>query len=59
VGGWALQQLWLFIVALLVGAVIAAFVYHGIAVPILTTREAERALPAEQEDRLKSRAATP
>ncbi len=59
VGGWALQQLWLFIVAPLVGAVIAAFVYRGIAVPILTTREAERALPAEQDERLKSRAAAP
>lgn len=59
VGGWALQQLWLFIVAPLIGAVIAAAVYRGIAIPTLTPREAERALPAEQEERLKHRTATP
>lgn len=58
VGGWALEQLWLFIIAPLVGAVIAAFVYRAIAVPMLTTREAERALPTQQEERLKQRAAT-
>ncbi len=57
VGGWALQQLWLFIVAPLAGAVLAAVVYRGFAVPILTTREAERALPTQQEERLKNRAA--
>ncbi len=57
VGGWALQQLWLFIIAPLAGAVLAAVVYRGFAVPILTTREAERALPTEQEERLKNRAA--
>jgi hypothetical protein len=34
-------------------------VYRGIAVPMLTAREAERALPAEQEERLKHRTATP
>jgi aquaporin Z len=28
VGGWALQQLWLFWVAPILGAVIAAFVYN-------------------------------
>ena len=57
VGAWALQQLWLFLVAPLAGAVLAAFVYRGIAVPLLTAREAERALPGEQEERLKGRAA--
>jgi aquaporin Z len=57
VGGWALQQLWLFIVAPLVGAVVAAAVYRGLAIPILTTREAERALPTQQDERLKSRSA--
>lgn len=57
VGGWALQQLWLFIVAPLAGAVLAAVVYRGLAVPILTAREAERALPAEQAERLRDRAA--
>src|SRR5438270_203824 len=58
VGGWALEQLWLFILAPLAGAVLAAFVYRGIAVPMLTAREAEQALPAEQAQRLKPRAAT-
>ncbi|MBV8811214.1 MAG: aquaporin Z [Acidobacteriaceae bacterium] len=57
VGGWALGQLWLFIVAPLVGAVLAAVVYRGFGVPILAPREAERALPTEQEERLRSRAA--
>ncbi len=57
VGGWALKQLWLFIVAPLAGAVLAAVVYRGLAVPILTAREAERALPTEQQERLKDRSA--
>ncbi len=57
VGGWALQQIWLFIVAPLVGAVLAAAVYRGFAVPRLTAREAERALPTEQQERLRNRAA--
>ncbi len=59
VGGWAIEQLWLFIVAPLAGAVLAAVVYRGIAQPMLTAREAERALPTEQQDRLKGRAAAP
>src|SRR3954454_4726207 len=58
VGGWALQQLWLFILAPLAGAVLAAFVYRGIAVPMLTTKEAEEALATEQAQRLKHRTAT-
>lgn len=57
VGGWALQQLWLFLVAPLAGSVLAAAVYRGLAVPRLTAREAERALPTEQEERLRNRAA--
>jgi aquaporin Z len=57
VGGWALQQLWLFIVAPLVGAALAAAVYTALAAPRLTAREAERALPSEQEERLKGRSA--
>ena len=57
VGGWALEQLWLFILAPLAGAALAAAVYRAFAVPTLTTRQAERALPSEQEERLKSRAA--
>jgi aquaporin Z len=59
VGGWALQQLWVFVLAPLVGSVLAAAVYRGLGVPTLTAREAERALPTEQEERLKNRAATP
>ena len=55
VGGWALQQLWLFIVAPLVGSVLAAAVYSAFRVPSLSAREAEQALPAEQEDRMRSK----
>lgn len=57
VGGWALQQLWLFMVAPLVGAVAAAFVYKALAVPALSAREAERALPSEQKERVASQSA--
>jgi aquaporin Z len=57
VGGWALEQLWLFIVAPFVGAILAAGVYSAIKVPTLTVREAEGALPSEQEERLKTKAA--
>lgn len=56
VGGWALQQLWLFIFAPLIGSVLAAAVYNGFRVPTLTAREAEQALPTEQEERLKRKA---
>jgi aquaporin Z len=58
VGGWALEQLWLFILAPLAGSVLAAVVYNGFRVPMLTATDAERALPSEQEQRLKSKAAT-
>lgn len=53
VGGWALQQLWLFIVAPLVGAVVAALVYSTIRLPdvIIPVKKAERALPSEQIER--------
>jgi aquaporin Z len=53
VGGWALQQLWLFIVAPLIGGAIAAVIYAviGIAKPPITTRRAEEALPSQQRDR--------
>jgi len=55
VGGWAIQQLWMFIVAPLVGAVVAAMVYAIIRIPdqLISTREAERALVSEQEGRRK------
>ena len=54
VGGWALQQLWLFIVAPFVGAIVAAVVYAGLGHPaiLMTPRRAEQALPGEQIDRI-------
>lgn len=54
VGGWALQQLWMFIVAPFVGAIIAAIVYSAMRHPaiLITTRKAEEALPGEQIDRI-------
>ncbi len=53
VGGWALQQLWMFIIAPLIGAALAAGAYaaiRGAKVPI-TTREAEEALASERRER--------
>jgi len=53
VGGWALNQLWMFIVAPLIGAALAAGAYSAIhiaKVPI-TTREAEEALESERRER--------
>src|SRR5580698_1444047 len=54
VGGWALQQLWLFIVAPFVGAIVAALTYAAVRHPavMITTRKAEQALPGEQIDRI-------
>lgn len=53
VRGWALQQLWLFIVAPLVGGAVAAMVYGMIHLPdaAMPLKKAERALPSEQEER--------
>jgi aquaporin Z len=53
VGGWAWSQLWLFIVAPIIGAVMAAAVYLAIHAPALTltAREAERALESQQAER--------
>jgi aquaporin Z len=53
VGGWALSQLWLFIVAPLLGAGAAAAAYLAIRDPgpLVTAREAEEALPGEQLER--------
>src|ERR1700685_3329471 len=53
VGGWALQQLWLFIVAPLIGSVIGAVAYAIIRLPdeLIPAREAERALESEQAER--------
>lgn len=53
VGGWALSQLWLFIIAPLVGAVLAAVVYmvtHKSS-EVITAKEAEQALDSEQDER--------
>lgn len=46
VGGWALNQLWLFIIAPLIGSAIAAVVYMATHKPaeIISVKEAERAL---------------
>jgi aquaporin Z len=59
VGGWALQQLWLFIVAPFAGALLAAAVYGAIRLPaeVITTRVAEEALPSEQLERASKRRA--
>lgn len=53
VGGWALSQLWLFILAPVIGAAIAAAAYALTHKPteVISAREAERALPREQVDR--------
>jgi aquaporin Z len=53
VGGWALGQLWLFIVAPLIGGAVAAGVYAIIRLPdeLIAAREAERALASEQAER--------
>ena len=54
VGGWALSQLWLFIVAPLIGAAIAAGVYMAIThkpSEVISAGEAERALESEQAER--------
>lgn len=53
VGGWALGQLWLFIVAPVIGAALAAAVYMAvrIPVPLIPPVEAEQALPSQQAER--------
>ncbi|GAC1705271.1 MAG: aquaporin Z [Flavisolibacter sp.] len=53
VGGWALSQLWVFIIAPLLGAVIAAGVYlvtHNPLV-VITVKKGEEALPSEQAEK--------
>ncbi len=57
VGGWALQQLWLFVLAPLVGAALATAVYKAFSAPSLAAGDTKRALPSEQEKRLKGKAA--
>jgi len=53
VGGWALSQLWLFIVAPLIGSAIAAVVYMVTHQPtdVISVKEAERALESERAER--------
>ncbi|MDQ6671356.1 MAG: aquaporin Z [Chloroflexota bacterium] len=53
VGGWALAQLWLFIIAPLIGAVVGAGIYLAIRAPSteITMKEAEQALESEQAER--------
>src|ERR1700748_2305609 len=57
VQGWALQQLWLFIVAPLAGAVLAALAYAAIRLPdaVISTSVGERALASEQSQRQSPR----
>jgi aquaporin Z len=52
-GGAAIGQLWLFIVAPLIGGVVAAGVYYIIRAdePLITVKSAEQALPSEQVER--------
>ena len=53
VGGWALGQLWLFILAPLIGAVLAVGVYLAMRQPeeLITARQAEQALESQQAER--------
>lgn len=53
VGGWALDQLWLFIVAPIIGAVIASVVFKliGTVAPVISTQKAERALDSQVAER--------
>jgi len=53
VGGWAIDQLWLFIVAPIIGAIIASIVFGfiGTPAPVISTAKAERALESEQAER--------
>lgn len=57
VGGWAIGQLWLFIIAPLAGAVVASGIYQLVRMPaeIITTRIAEKSLETEEFERQKER----
>jgi aquaporin Z len=56
VGGWALQQLWLFIVAPMTGGVLAAILYKTIRVPgpLISAKQAEQSLPSQRAERQQS-----
>src|SRR5690606_16800229 len=60
VGGQALSQLWLFIVAPLLGGATAAAVYRTVLRPRtpITAVAAEQALPSERAERLETRRPT-
>src|SRR6266850_4481626 len=53
VGGWAISQLWLFIVAPLIGSALAAAIYMVTHKPddVISVKEAEQALGSEQAER--------
>jgi aquaporin Z len=53
VRGWALQQLWMFIVAPLLGGAVAAGIYVGTRgpQPLISAPRAEQALPSERAER--------
>lgn len=57
VGGWALQQLWLFMLAPLLGAVVAAIAYKSIRVSraVISGAVAEQALTSEEAERQRLR----
>ena len=58
VGSWAIGQLWLFIIAPIIGAVAAAGIYamvHITPAEVITTQVAQKALEEEQEQRRKER----
>lgn len=54
VGGWALSQLWLFIVAPVIGAIIAALTYKATHQParVISVKKAEQSLDSQQAERL-------
>jgi aquaporin Z len=56
VGGWALQQLWLFIVAPVIGAIIAAVAYGAIrpSERAISVQEAEQALESKVNERRRT-----
>ncbi len=56
VGGWALRQLWLFIVAPVLGAALAAGIYAAMKFPGLpvTARESHSALESHQKERARA-----
>jgi aquaporin Z len=57
VRGWALEQLWLFIVAPMLGGILAARLYLGLRIPgpMITAQQAEHALPSDQAERRQTR----